>query len=55
MNRDDMDPRMRAVSDALDELLWRHFQKVASSSHPDDFLAFLEEQGYEVAPLGGWA
>ena len=53
--RDEMDAQTRAVSDALDELLCRHFGITASSTNAEDFMAWLEERGYEVSPLGGWA
>lgn len=46
--RAELDPLTRAVSDSLDELLWRHHGIASSWSNPEDFLKWLEERGYVV-------
>lgn len=49
--RDDLDPMTRAVSDTLDELLWRAHGLATSWSNPEWFIDWLGERGYEVVPL----
>jgi len=47
-SRDDLPPRERAVSDALDELNGRMHGLVSSWAYPEEFLEFLAEHGYAV-------
>lgn len=49
--RDDLDPLTRAVSDALDELLFRHHGISTSWSNPESFIKWLGERGYVVVPM----
>lgn len=46
--RDDLDPIERAVSDALDDILFRHHGIVTSWSNPETFLEILGDLGYVV-------
>lgn len=48
--RDDLNPVVRAVSDTLDELLWRHHGIATSWSNPESFLKWLRGRGYDVIP-----
>lgn len=49
--RDDLPPVERAVSDVLDDLLHRHHGIQTSWSNPEDFIALLRDEGYEVVPV----
>lgn len=48
MNRDDMPPDLRAVSDTLDEYLMRMHGLVVSHTHAEDFIEWLAGNGYVV-------
>lgn len=41
----------RAVSEALDELLVRMHGILSGGTYPAEFIAWLAERGYRVAPL----
>lgn len=49
--REDLPPLERAVSDALDEYLVRLHGRISSWVYPVEFLEFLAEEGYQVAPI----
>lgn len=49
--RDDLDPLTRAVSDTLDELLFRHHGISTSWSNPESFIKWLAGRGYAVVLL----
>jgi hypothetical protein len=49
--RDDLPPRLRAISDALDEYLLRMHGICTSWANPFEFLTWLEERGYTVDEL----
>jgi len=46
--RDDLPPLEQAVSDVLDEYLWRLHGIVSSWSHPREFIQWLNERGYII-------
>jgi len=48
--RDDLDPLTRAVSDTLDELLWRAHGISTSWSNPEWFIEWLAGRGYQITP-----
>lgn len=50
-SRDDLDPRLRAVSDALDEYLGRLIGVYSSWSYPAEFIEFLEKRGFTVVRM----
>ncbi len=49
--RDMLGPLDRAISDALDEYLIRIHGITTSWAHPLDFLAWLQERGYDVIKM----
>jgi len=46
--RDALSPRLRAISDTLDEWLIRLYRIRSSWTHPDVFFTWLEERGWTV-------
>jgi hypothetical protein len=46
--RDNLPPLERAVSDALDEWLWRIHGVMSGWAHPHEFIDWLKERGYAV-------
>lgn len=49
--RDELPPVERAVSDALDDVLHRHHGIMTAWSNPEDFLAALRNEGYDIVPI----
>jgi len=53
LRRDALDPKTRAVSDALDEYLVRIHGIFTSWAHPQEFMAWLDKRGYTIVRKGG--
>lgn len=53
--RDDLDPRMRAISDTLDEVNVRGYGRLPPWNEPELFLELLEEREYTVIRKGSEA
>jgi hypothetical protein len=49
--RNKLPPLEKAVSDTLDELLFRDFGVMSSWVHPEDFIEFLKDRGYKVVKI----
>jgi hypothetical protein len=48
--REDLSPLERAVSDTIDEWMMRMHGIVSNWAYPREFIGWLRERGYEIAP-----